>query len=117
MCGVCGVVSFAGDAAARDEREVAAMLHALAHRGPDDVGARASGAAVLGATRLAIRGLAGGQQPLVDQASGVVAVCNGEIDNHAEMRVFLRSRGRSTPLETDIAVIPGLYLELGEAFV
>ena len=119
MCGVCGSVRFEAGAAVRErqETEVAAMLEALAHRGPDDVGAHVSGPAVLGATRLAIRGLAGGQQPLVDAATGVVAVCNGEIDNHLELRAFLRSRGRETTRETDIAVIPGLYLELGEGFV
>jgi asparagine synthase (glutamine-hydrolysing) len=119
VCGVCGVVSFTADATAvaRGEREVAAMLHSLAHRGPDDVGTHTRGAAVLGATRLAIRGLAGGQQPIVDAATGVVAVCNGEIDNHVQLRAFLSSRGRVTTLDTDIAVIPGLYVELGEAFV
>ncbi len=118
MCGVCGIVSFGGgEAGARGEHEVAAMLEALAHRGPDDVGHRVSGAAVLGATRLAIRGLAGGRQPLWDQASGVIAVCNGEIDNHAELRTWLRSRGRAVEPDVDIAVIPGLYVELGDAFV
>ena len=119
MCGVCGSVSFdhAADVRERQQREVATMLQALAHRGPDDVGAHASGSAVLGATRLAIRGLAGGQQPLVDAATGVVAVCNGEIDNHVELRELLHSRRRATELQTDVAVIPGLYLELGEAFV
>jgi asparagine synthase (glutamine-hydrolysing) len=118
MCGVCGVVSFMdrGDRAPAG-RAVELMLHALVHRGPDDVGSRACGAAVLGATRLAIRGVVAGQQPVVDQASGVVAVCNGEIDNHAELRGFLRARGRQVPLDTDIAVIPGLYAELGDAFV
>jgi len=119
MCGVCGTVSFRqGEGLrARQEREVGTMLQALVHRGPDDVGSHASATAVLGATRLAIRGLAGGQQPLVDAATGVVAVCNGEIDNHAELRAFLRERGRAVAQETDIAVIPGLYLELGERFV
>ena len=119
MCGVCGVVSLAhgeADAATR-ERTVEAMLDALAHRGPDDRGLHTRGAATLGATRLAIRGLASGQQPVVEASSGVVAVCNGEIDNHAELREFLRSRGRAPALETDVAVIPGLYVELGEAFV
>jgi len=119
MCGVCGVMALVhggGDAAAR-ERTVGAMLDALAHRGPDDRGMHTRGAATLGATRLAIRGLASGQQPLLDPSSGVVAVCNGEIDNHAELRDYLRSRGRAPSLETDIAVIPGLYAELGEAFV
>jgi asparagine synthase (glutamine-hydrolysing) len=106
-----------GDDAAAREREVEAMLDALAHRGPDDRGQRTSGSATLGATRLAIRGLASGQQPMVDAASGVVAVCNGEIDNHLELRSWLRSRGRPPAQDTDIAVIPGLYAELGEAFV
>ena len=119
MCGVCGVVRWerGGDDAAAREREVAAMLDALVHRGPDDRGQRTSGAATLGATRLAIRGLASGQQPMIDAASGVVAVCNGEIDNHAELREWLRARGRDPTQDTDIAVIPGLYAELGEAFV
>jgi asparagine synthase (glutamine-hydrolysing) len=118
MCGVCGVVAFAERGAGESAvRAVDVMLRALAHRGPDDVGSRSSGATVLGATRLAIRGVAAGQQPVVDQASGVVAVCNGEIDNHAELRAFLKARGRRVPLDTDIAVIPGLYAELGDAFV
>ena len=126
MCGVCGVVgpvwsgephgdSPDGDAAR--EREVAAMLEALAHRGPDDQGLLTRGGATLGATRLAIRGLASGQQPMLERASGVVAVCNGEIDNHAELRAWLAARGRAPELQTDIAVIPGLYAELGDAFV
>jgi asparagine synthase (glutamine-hydrolysing) len=119
MCGVCGVLSLArGDTeAAPRERAVEAMLDALAHRGPDDRGQLTRGAATLGATRLAIRGLASGQQPVVDVSSGVVAVCNGEIDNHLELREFLRSRGREPSLETDVAVVPGLYAELGDAFV
>jgi len=47
----------------------------------------------------------------------VIAVCNGEIDNHRELRRWLAERGRPVRQETDVAVIPGLYLELGEAFV
>jgi len=119
VCGVCGVAVFAGgpDDRARGEHAVAAMLEALAHRGPDDQGTHAADAAVLGATRLAIRGLTGGQQPIVDVSSGIVAVCNGEIDNHLELRAFLRSRGRPVALATDVAVIPGLVAELGEGFV
>jgi len=53
----------------------------------------------------------------VDPASGVVVACNGEIDNHRELRAWLEARGHVVPQETDIAVIPGLYLEHGEAFV
>jgi asparagine synthase (glutamine-hydrolysing) len=118
MCGVCGIAApggrldgeWAGD-------QVRAMVDALAHRGPDDAGVREAPGAVLGATRLAIRGLADGRQPMVDPASGVVAVCNGEIDNHAELAAWLAARGRPVASRTDVAVVPGLYAELGEAFV
>ncbi len=118
MCGVCGIVTRSGSAeAAGTAARVAAMVDALAHRGPDDAGTVRSGGAVLGATRLAIRGLASGKQPLLDEASGIVVVCNGEIDNHRDLRGWLSARGRSVPMATDVAVIPGLYLELGEEFV
>jgi asparagine synthase (glutamine-hydrolysing) len=54
---------------------------------------------------------------MVDSETGVVAVCNGEIDNHRELRRWLETRGRMVRHQTDVAVIPGLYLEEGEDFV
>jgi asparagine synthase (glutamine-hydrolysing) len=117
MCGICGIVSVAGlqePEAARLRTQ--AMLKALSHRGPDAVGMDSSVSAVLGVTRLAIRGGDDGLQPMVDEASGVVAVCNGEIDNHRELRRWLEDRGRPVRQATDVAVIPGMYLELGEEF-
>jgi asparagine synthase (glutamine-hydrolysing) len=93
------------------------MLAALVHRGPDETGLLAEDQAVMGTARLAIRGLNDGRQPLQDTATGVLAVCNGEIDNHGELRCWLAARGRPVPQAVDVAVVPGLYLELGEAFV
>ena len=116
MCGVCGIVSVRGSLAAADGR-TSAMVDALAHRGPDESRVVTGTYASLGATRLAIRGLHSGTQPIVDDATGITAVCNGEIDNHHELRHWLESRGRKVALATDVAVIPGLYLELGDAFV
>jgi len=127
MCGICGIVSFRHTGLAADLTDlgdlgrgaagrVEEMLGALAHRGPDASALLAAGPAVLGATRLAIRGLADGRQPLVDGASGVVAVCNGEIDNYRELKAWLAERGRPVAQATDVAVIPGLYLELGDRF-
>ena len=93
------------------------MLRSLSHRGPDATGQVDTDLAVFGATRLAIRGLTDQlNQPMVDAASGVIAVCNGDIDNHRELRRWLAERSRPVQQETDVAVIPGLYLELGEAF-
>ena len=117
MCGICGIVSVSEF---REPESVRlwtdAMLEALSHRGPDDTGIVSSKSSVLGATRLAIRGTHDGHQPMVDEATGVVAVCNGEIDNHKELRAWLAERGRPVQQATDVAVIPGLFLELGEAF-
>src|SRR5580698_8120046 len=118
MCGICGIVNISGDRQPESVRlRVNAMLQTLSHRGPDDVGLRSSESTVLGATRLAIRGGHDGRQPMVDEPSGVVAVCNGEIDNHKELRHWLAERGRPVKQATDVAVIPGMYLELGAAFI
>jgi asparagine synthase (glutamine-hydrolysing) len=118
MCGICGNVAFSSLTASETARlRVQAMLHSLSHRGPDAVGQVDTDLAAFGATRLAIRGLDEEvNQPMVDPESGVIAVCNGEIDNHHELRRWLAERGRPVQRKTDVAVIPGMYLELGEAF-
>jgi asparagine synthase (glutamine-hydrolysing) len=118
MCGVCGIACCSEplDPAETGSR-VAAMVDGLVHRGPDDAWIEGTAQAVMGATRLAIRGLASGRQPILDSPSGVLAACNGEIDNHRELREWLDRRGRPVAMATDVAVIPGLYLELGESFV
>jgi asparagine synthase (glutamine-hydrolysing) len=118
MCGICGTVAVSGLADTEGATlRVQAMLRSLSHRGPDAVGHVTTACAVLGVTRLAIRGLQDPNQPLVDSVSGIVAVCNGEIDNHQELRRWLTDRGRPVRDASDVAVIPGLYLELGEDFV
>ncbi|HTY88981.1 MAG TPA: asparagine synthase (glutamine-hydrolyzing) [Candidatus Acidoferrum sp.] len=119
MCGICGTVAFSSQDAGEIARlRVKAMLQSLSHRGPDAVGQVDTELAVLGATRLAIRGMDEEvNQPMVDEQNHIIAVCNGEIDNHRELRRWLAERGRPVRRETDVAVIPGLYLELGETFV
>jgi len=119
MCGICGNVAFSSLTSPEAARlRVKAMLRSLSHRGPDAVGRADTELAVLGATRLAIRGLNEDvNQPMVDEENRIITVCNGEIDNHRELRRWLAERGRPVRSETDVAVIPGLYLELGEAFV
>lgn len=118
MCGICGIVGFGEVPEVHQIRaRVDAMLDALRHRGPNATGARGADDAVLGATRLAVRGIAAPDQPSVDAPTGVIVVCNGEIDNHKELRRWLEGRGRSVPAGSDVEVLPGLYLELGDAFV
>jgi asparagine synthase (glutamine-hydrolysing) len=107
MCGVCGI-AFQGRPfdLERATARVKKMVDALAHRGPDASGVSIGTQAALGASRLAIRGLESGSQPIRDEKTGVIAVCNGEIDNHKELRRWLETRGRKVKQETDIAVIP-----------
>ena len=117
MCGICGIVATAREGPPPSaERRAAAMLHLLTHRGPHESRLEALPTGSIGATRLAIRGVDNGSQPMVDAATGVVVACNGEIDNHAELRARLAARGHRIALDTDIAVIPALYLEYGDAF-
>jgi asparagine synthase (glutamine-hydrolysing) len=118
MCGICGYVAFPKLTSSEVAHvRVKAMLGSLSHRGPDATCQLDTESAVLGATRLAIRGLTERlNQPIANPESGVIAVCNGEIDNHHELSRWLAERGRPVKHKTDIAVIPGLYLELGEAF-
>lgn len=118
MCGICGLLSNAAGARVPEAGPlVDAMLRAMRHRGPDGEHSVVVPHGALGAGRLTIRGLVNGSQPIVDAATGVVAVCNGEIDNHRELRAWLAERGQTVVKDTDVAVIPGLYLELGDEFV
>ncbi|MCX7097243.1 MAG: asparagine synthase (glutamine-hydrolyzing) [Methylococcales bacterium] len=118
MCGICGLVVPAGITLGEAHKhQVNLMIDALMHRGPDDTGIGGDTSAIFGMTRLAIRGLNDGKQPIVDPETGVMMACNGEIDNHQELRAWLLDQGRPVGQSTDVAVIPGLYLELGENFV
>jgi len=83
MCGICGTIARGNELLYEDSpRQMRAMLAALAHRGPDEQGIYETNLALLGTRRLAIRGLTDGPQPMTDPETGIVAVCNGEIDNH-----------------------------------
>lgn len=119
MCGICGIVDIAeGNRLAGGERSrVVAMLHAMRHRGPDGAACLARGAAVMAANRLAIRELDALQPPLLEYDDGVIVACNGEIDNHRELRRMLAARGRGGLPATDVGVIAPLYLEQGAGFL
>src|SRR5258708_38650719 len=120
MCGICGYVSFRHVADGSElglepaaVGRVEAMLEALAHRGPDASALLAAGPAVLGATRLAIRGLADGRQPLVDGASGVVAGGNRGSGQHRDRKARPAGRGRPAAQATGPAGLPRRYLVPG----
>lgn len=118
MCGICGILSLsAGSPVLHAEHAAKTMLRSMAHRGPNGSAVLSRSGMTLGANRLAIRGVAEDQIPLLESGSGVAVACNGEIDNHRELRRFLAQRGHAIPQSTDVAVIAPLYLEVGLEFV
>lgn len=117
MCGIAGVL---GELRGVD---TAAMLRAIAHRGPDDEGesrhATSSGTPLwLGHRRLSIQDLSpAGHQPMVSRDGRRRVVFNGEIYNFKELRAELEAVGASFRSGSDTEVILEAFLHWGPACV
>ncbi len=109
MCGVCGLFDPSGGLAnGAAEAAVAAMMAALARRGPDDAGSFAdpSGCARLGFRRLAILDLSSaGHQPMYSRSGRSVLIFNGEIYNFPELRRELEAAGHELRSRSDSEVL------------
>src|SRR5688572_27316623 len=99
MCGIAGIIGKADEAAA------AALIHPLAHRGPDGIRVQSVGDATLAHARLSIIDLEGGWQPL--EAAGSTIVGNGEIYNYLEL---IEEFGLGDRLKTGSDFEPLLHL-------
>jgi len=116
MCGICGVIQVEGtprpllslDALDR-------MTDALTHRGPDDRGTYQRPGISLGVRRLSIIDVAGGHQPVVSEDEQVVAIQNGELYNHTEVRRGLADQGHRFASRCDTEILPHLYEEAADA--
>jgi len=93
------------------------MLKALAHRGPHGDAYVSRSNLAMATNRLAIRGVDRHQPPLLEYEAGVIVACNGEIDNHHELRRTLAETGHAITHTTDVAVLAPLYLEKGLGFL
>jgi len=112
MCGICGIVSYAGPP---DLALLRRMTGLLVHRGPDGNGYYRDRRAALGHTRLAIIDTPGGAQPLCNEDGTVWVTFNGEIFNYVELREELRHRGHVFCTASDTEVIVHAWEEWGEA--
>jgi asparagine synthase (glutamine-hydrolysing) len=93
---VCGIAGWVSSANRVDRSVLDRMRDALDHRGPDDAASwhSADGHAGLGFRRLAIIDLAASaSQPMSNEDGQLQLVFNGEIYNHAALRVELEQRG------------------------
>lgn len=90
-------------------------LHELVHRGPDWQADFVTRHICLGATRLRVVDLDGGDQPLHSPDGCCTLVFNGEVYNHKALREELERTGRCFHTRCDTEVVLNAYLEWGEA--
>lgn len=119
MCGIAGVLSFAGGPV--DEARLRRMAGALAHRGPDADGVWIDAAAApsvgLAHRRLSIIDLSHvADQPIGNEDGRVLAMLNGEIYNYAELRRAQEGRHRFRSHGDTETIVHG-YEDEGDAIV
>jgi asparagine synthase (glutamine-hydrolysing) len=96
MCGIVGALSFKKSKFDITESYIVDMRDTMSHRGPDGVGAwvSANGKIGLGHRRLSIIDLSeSANQPMSNEDESLSIVFNGEIYNHADVRIELESIG------------------------
>jgi asparagine synthase (glutamine-hydrolysing) len=112
MCGICGIASLTTGQPI-DQAALLAMTQAMSHRGPDEQGLYQAGHIGLGSRRLSIIDVAGGQQPIANEAETMWIVFNGEIYNYRQLRLYLQKKGHHFRTQADTEVILHLYEEFG----
>ncbi len=108
---MCGIAGFTHRNRAFDSDRIQSAVNSLFHRGPDQQGVYQSEFVSLGATRLKIIDLDSGDQPIISETGDAVVVFNGEIYNHAELRIELEKRGHRFRTHSDTETILHAFLE------
>ncbi len=108
---MCGIAGFTQSRGPNPSRRIRDAVSTIIHRGPDQQGCYESTYACLGAARLKIIDLGGGDQPIISRDQNVVIAFNGEIYNHHELREELEQLGHSFRSRTDTEVVLEAFLE------
>src|SRR5437016_6113082 len=111
---MCGIAGFTHVARRLPERVLNSALRSIVHRGPDHQGCFESEQVSLGATRLRILDLNGGDQPLRSADGNVTLVFNGEIFNQQELRSELQRSGYRFHTRCDTEVVLNAFLHWGD---
>src|SRR5215469_14380250 len=112
MCGIAGFLHTVRVSA--DERIVRRMTDIIPHRGPDASGCCVRGEVALGHRRLSIIDLSTGGQPMSNEDDSVWITYNGEIFNHADVRLELESAGHRYKSRCDTETIIHAYEQWGD---
>lgn len=108
---MCGIAGFTHANWLPDSDRIRQVTATLIHRGPDQQGVFRSAICSMGATRLKIIDLEGGDQPISTDDGDTVIVFNGEIYNHRELRAELEQLGHRFRSETDTETILHGFLQ------
>ena len=108
---VCGIAGFTHFRESPDRRVLERALASIRHRGPNQQGIHRSAFASIGAVRLKIIDLHGGDQPMVTEDDDLAVAFNGEIYNHAELRRELESLGHRFISHCDTEVVLRAFAE------
>ena len=108
---MCGIVGYTTKTWNPGPSRIDQATATLMHRGPDQQGVYRSPRCSLGATRLKIIDLNGGDQPIVSEDRDTAIVFNGEIYNHPEIREELISLGHRFQTHCDTETVLHAFLE------
>jgi asparagine synthase (glutamine-hydrolysing) len=115
---LCGIAGFTHKNWSPDPGRIQTATATLIHRGPDEQGVYRADICSLGATRLKIIDLVGGDQPITSDDGEAAIVFNGEIYNHLELRAELESLGHRFQSHCDTETVFRAFLEWDtDAFV
>lgn len=106
---MCGFSAILGD---RKHGEIATMLSAIQHRGPDEQSFVKEGNLAVGVCRLSIIGGHYGKQPYHKLGSDQFSVMNGEIYNFKELKKYLHSVPEAANY-SDTALLSELFWQTG----
>ena len=108
---MCGIAGFTHSRRAAAPGRIQDAVASIVHRGPNQQGVFESEAVSLGAARLKIIDVQGGDQPILSEDGGTVIVFNGEIYNHLELRRELEQRGYRFRSRSDTETVLNAFLE------
>jgi asparagine synthase (glutamine-hydrolysing) len=108
---LCGIAGFTHGRRPAVPGRIQDAVASIIHRGPNQQGVFESEAVSLGAARLKIIDMKGGDQPILSEDGDAVIVFNGEIYNHLELRRELEQRGHRFRSHSDTETVLNAFLE------
>ncbi len=88
----------------------------MTHRGPNDRGLHLDDGIALGVRRLSIVDVEGGHQPVSNESGTIVAIQNGELYNHPDLRAELSRASHTFRSRCDTEILPHLFEQFGSTF-